>query len=260
VLTVGAVLRLAARGRLATDALLAVFAVVTALQAGALLWRFRRQTLSGLGARLRRPLRPGYFGAALPFFLLGLSGMLQSRVDLYVANALLPRAGVGHYQVVIGFLLYLQALANALLLPFVKSLYRVRAPAVPLLAARLGLAGLAVVPPSILGLRWLLGMLYGVELPAAAWVWGGLLAWPAYLYLPLVYWLYRLNRPGVVLGLNLLGTAVSAGLSLYLMPRVGIGGGLAAAAAAQWAMLGAYLLLARQWRQAADAVAVPDVP
>jgi O-antigen/teichoic acid export membrane protein len=240
-----------------------VFAVVTAVQAGALLWRFRRQALGGLGERLRQPwrtVRSGYFGAALPFFLLGLSGMLQSRVDLYAVNALLARSEVGHYQVVIGFLLYLQALANVLLLPFVKSLYRLRAPLVPQLAARLGLVGLIVVPTGVVVLRWLLGGLYGLELPAAAWLWGGLLAWPVYLYLPLLYGLYRLNRPGVVLGLNLLGTAVSAGLSLWLLPRLGLAGGLAAAAAAQWAMLGAYLWLARQWREAADAVAVPDVP
>jgi hypothetical protein len=105
-----------------------------------------------------------------------------------------------------------------------------------------------------------LGTFYGLALPGEAWLWGALLAWPAYLYLPLLYWLYRMNRPGVVLGLNLLGSAMSAGLSLWLMPRMGMAGGLAAAAAAQWTMLGAYLWLGRQWRQAADAVAVPDVP
>jgi hypothetical protein len=208
----------------------------------------------------RRALRLGYFGAALPFFVLGLSGLLQSRMDLYVATVLLPSADLGHYQVLIGFLLYLQALANVLLLPFVKSLYRLRAPSVPQLAAHLALIGLAAVPPGVLVLRWLLGVLYGLELPLMAWVWGGLLAWPVYLYLPLLYWLYRLNRPSVVLGVNLLGIAVSAGLSLGLMPRVGMTGGLAAAAAAQWVMLGAYLWLARQWRTVDHAVAVPDLP
>jgi hypothetical protein len=135
-----------------------------------------------------------------------------------------------------------------------------QAASVPPLAARLGLVGLIVIPPGIIGLRWLLGTFYELALPGAAWAWGGLLAWPAYLYLPLVYWQFRLNRPGVVLGLNLLGTAISAGLSVWLLPQAGIAGGLAAAAVAQWAMLGAYLWLARQRRPAADAVAVPDLP
>ncbi len=237
------------------DFLIALFAMVTWLQGLALLWRFRGQTLSRPGGGFD----PRYFRLAFPFFLLGFSGLLQSRADLYVVNYFLPRAEVAQYQVFVNFVLYLQALANVVLLPFVRSLYRLGTSAIPKVSVRLTLLGLALLPPSLLTIYYLLAMLYGFHFPLAMWISGGLLVLPVYAYLPVVYALYKANRAMTVLWINLGGSAISLLAGAGLLPLLGMTGAAMAAALAQWAMLALYLWLARRLAFSGHVIALPKL-
>jgi O-antigen/teichoic acid export membrane protein len=49
-----------------------------------------------------------YFRHAVAFFLLGFSGMLSSRIDLYAVSVLLDEQATGRYQIFINLMLYLQ--------------------------------------------------------------------------------------------------------------------------------------------------------
>ncbi len=62
--------------------------------------------------------------SAFPFFLLGLVGLLQSKVDLYVVSWLMPETQVAFYQVLVGFLIILQTSAFVIIGPFQKNIYR----------------------------------------------------------------------------------------------------------------------------------------
>jgi O-antigen/teichoic acid export membrane protein len=229
-----------ARRALTADGLITLYAGVASLQALAFVFRFRAHVRPA-PAMSFPAFRFSFLRAALPFFLLGLSGLLQSRADLYVVNALLPRTDVARYQVFVNFLLYLQAIANVVLLPFVKSLYRLGPDSLPKLSLRLSLFGLAILAPGLFALYVLLSTYYRFHFSLATWVAGGLLVFPIYVYLPRLYALYKANRPARVLLFNLLGGGISLLLSLWLVPGLGLTGAVLAAAAAQWFALLAYL-------------------
>jgi O-antigen/teichoic acid export membrane protein len=228
--------------RLTVDALLLVFACVTLGKAAALALAFRRESFAAEDSGLRwGRLDLSYFGAALPFFLLGFSGMLQSRVDLYSVSLFLPAREVGQYQVFINFLIYLQAIANFVLTPFVKSLYRLDYGAIRQTSVRLLGLGLLVVPLGLFGVDWVLSSVYAIDVPPLFLLLGGLYVLPTYFYLPAIYSLYKADRQNIVLWVNISGAALNLLLNLFLIPRMGASGALLATTLVQWFVLACYV-------------------
>jgi len=245
---------------LTLDTLLMLFALSTLFKAALLGVCFRT---------LVAPHRAGRFDlrqlrAALPFFLLGFSGLLQSRADFYAVSAFLGEREIGHYQVFSTLMLYGQSVAGFILLPFVKGLYRLSFAASLRVAARLAAAGVVVLagflPAAHLALTWL----YGLPSPPALLLIGGASVWPIFFYLPVIYALFKAQQPALVVLINVLGTVVSVVVNLALLPRFGLVGAAAGAAAAQWCMGLAYVIVAgsgrRYWVRASYAASVSDLP
>jgi O-antigen/teichoic acid export membrane protein len=233
---------------LTLEALLLLFTVMTLGKAAVLALTFRQESFGFGTDRVsgRDGLDPTYldfsfFSAASPFFLLGLSGMLQSRIDLYSVSLFLPAREVGQYQIFINMMIYLQAMANFVLMPFVKSLYRLEQGVINRVSVRLLGLGLLLVPLALLVVDWVLSTVYAVELPPLFLWLGGLYALPIYFYLPTIYGLYKANRQKTVLWVNVSGAALNLILSLLLVPRMGALGALLAATTVQWLVLACYV-------------------
>lgn len=242
-------------GSLTLDALIGLFALAEAAKAAALLlWR-RPLALQRAAWRID----PAYFRLALPFFLLGLSGMLQSRIDQYCVNLWLSRREIAHYQVFTNFLLYVQALAAIGLAPFLKGMYRLRAEVLLGLSLRLLIGGLALIGPAIGAVALILARLYDVDLPLGTLLIGGLSVLPIYYYLPIIYALYRAGRQTAVLRINILGIAANLLFSLLLLPSWRMDGALTANVIAQLAMLLAYQRQVATLRESHD-LALPELP
>ncbi len=186
-----------------------------------------------------------YFVLAFPFFLLGLTGLLQSRIDLYTVNYFLSPSELGRYQVFINFMIYLQSISNFILLPFVKSLYRLNYATIRRLSFRLFLLGLIILAPGLATVYLIITRLYGFPVPLPLLITGGLFALPIFFYLPIIYALYKGNRQNQVLAANVLGIAINLGLNLLLVPRIGVLGAMTGSAIAQILMLILYLFYAR---------------
>lgn len=182
-----------------------------------------------------------YFRRALPFFLLGLSGMLASRIDLYTLSAIASKRDVAAYQVAINLLLYLQASANYILIPFVKTLYRLDRVIIQKIVARLFMLGCLIVPVAVVAMTVLIAWVYNLSYPPAFWWVAGLFALPIFAYLPIIHWLYGQEAQMFVLWVNLIGAGCNAILNLMLIPSLGITGALTASAICQWGMLIIYL-------------------
>jgi O-antigen/teichoic acid export membrane protein len=229
--------------RLTLDGLLLLFAGVTLGKAAALALSFRQESLAATvdSVSWQGRLDFSYFGAALPFFLLGFSGMLQSRIDLYSVSLFLPEREVGQYQVFINLMIYLQAIANFVLMPFVKSLYRLDYGAIGRVSVRLLGLGVLLAPPALLGVNWLLSRVYAIDLPPLFLLLGALYVLPVYYYLPTIYGLYKADRQNTVLWVNLSGCALNLLLSLFLVQHMGAIGALLAATLVQWFVLGCYV-------------------
>lgn len=240
---------------LTVDLLILLFTVSSGLRAVLFGLRYR-QLINQFSARLDLT----HLRLALPFFLLGFSGLLASRIDLYTVSALLSDEAVARYQVFINLIIYVQAISNFILLPYAKSVYRLDDRAIPKIALRLFVVGLVLLIPALAAAYWLLLNVYHFRFSVAFMVIGGLFALPIYAYIPYIYRLYKHDAQGYVLWVNLIGAGLNLLLNLLLLPTLGLIGALLSSAIVQWGMLIAYLLEARSLSRTENPHAVPEVP
>ncbi len=252
-LTVGGIL--ASGPGLGVDVLVAIFALAAAVRALALSLLFRGDVWSGFGlhpATLARLWQPSQLRLAFSFFVLGLTGMLHSRVDLYSVNYFLSPTEVGAYQVFSSFLLTIQALSAFLLTPFLKGVFRLGYDAIARVAARLFGFGLIIIGPALGLIYIILTFLYHLPLPASFYLLGAFYTLPIFYFLPTIYALYKAERQHFVLAVNLGGLAAKLALNIVLLPRLGLIGAILSATLVHWGVLFCYLFLGRKLR-AADA-------
>ena len=212
--------------------LIQLFASVTLIKASILLLRHRAIVWGGNGR-----FQIHYFVAALPFFLLGFGGMLNSRIDLYIVYAYLSAEDVGQYQIFTSFLLYIQALAAFIFTPFVKSLFRLQYTTIRKMSRSLFLVGLLLVPIGMAVLYVLLENLYDIHLPAPFFLLGALANLPIFYFVPMVYALYKAEKQMVVLKVNLLSIFLTLLLNIIFLPLWGLIGTVLTMVIIKWLVL-----------------------
>lgn len=178
-----------------------------------------------------------HFSEALPFFLIGFSGLLASRIDLYTANALVAPAEVGRYQIIASLFVQCQALAALVVLPLSRDLLKLNVVSVARYARRTRMwAALGLIP--LCALAWILFRYgFGFRLAWHTLVAAALMVWPVFAYVPFINTLYKHGRERIVMWSNFAAAATSCVLTALLLPSIGPTGGLLAAAAGQWLML-----------------------
>lgn len=175
--------------------------------------------------------------SALPFFLIGFSGLLASRIDLYTANVLLDRAEVGRYQIVASLFIQFQALAALVVAPLTKDLYRLNMESVSRYTRRMrSWAFIGLLP--MCAIAWaVFTILFKFDLHWSVYAAACVLVWPVFAYVPMMNQLYKHHRERSVMWANFAAAGLTCVLTLLLLPKHGITGGLLAAAAGQWLML-----------------------
>lgn len=187
---------------------------------------------------------------AFPFFILGLSGLLGSRMDLYVTNYFLSEQEVGEYQVIASIFVFLQAGAAFVLIPFAKNLYRLELPAIRKTSHKLFAIGLLLMVPGIVAAYVVLQYIYGFGLDLEYYLYGMALTIPSFYYLPVIYLLYKDKEEKKVLLINFMTALMTLVLTALLLPTMGNKGGLLGKALVQLIVLLLYLnILIKKSRQ-----------
>jgi len=227
--------------QLSTDTVITAFALGSTLKSILLTILFRKSVLKKLRYRFQKT----ELTASIPFLILGLTGMLQSRTDLYIVSGFLENSSVGRYQITINILIYLQTLAAFILQPFLKNIFRLPAEALYRLTARLTLLGCVILAITVPTVAFAIAALYQFELTLAQMVWAIFFVLPIYAYLPLIYKLYREEKTRRVVIINTLGILMNALLTFFLVQKYHITGALAGSALAQTTMAIAYWISER---------------
>lgn len=183
----------------------------------------------------------GFFKKSLPFFLLGLSGMLFSKVDLYVADFYLSESDLGQYQLFITAFIQIQAMAGFILMPFAKNLFRLRISQILSLAFRFFLFGILITSIGALAIRFLLKEVYSIELEHQVYALGFLFASSTFFCLPIIHYLYGQKLEKRILVLNWSGFVLNLTLSIALIIPLGFKGLILATAIAQLLISVVYL-------------------
>jgi O-antigen/teichoic acid export membrane protein len=225
------------RDRLNIDLLLSLFAASILLKSLILMSYFQLDLFSRYWGKLDLQI----LIAALPFFMLGLSGMLQSKIDLYSVAYFLSEKEIGSYQVIINLFIYVQTFSYIILIPFVKNVYRLPLDKVRRISRRLFVTGVAITAPALVVIYFVLTILYRIEVSIGFLLWGALLILPIFYYLPKIYTLFKNEYQNKVVQINIFGILANLILNIILIMNFGIIGAIAASALAQWIMLIAYL-------------------
>jgi O-antigen/teichoic acid export membrane protein len=182
------------------------------------------------------------FKAGLPFFILGLSGWLASKTDIYMVDFYLEQSQLAEYQLLITAFLMLQALAAYITIPFTKHVYRLSEKVVQKIKYKLYLASL---PLTIIGgfTIWYI-MEYFVELGFSYeyYIVRAFIALPCYFYTLNVMELMKNHQERIIIYISFFAFFVSISLIVILIETYEIFGVLLSAAITQWLVLLVYKL------------------
>ncbi len=185
------------------------------------------------------------FKAGLPFFILGLSGWLMSKVDIYVVDFYLEKSQLSEYQLLITAFLMLQALAAYMTIPFTKHVYRVSDEVVQKMKYKLYAAAF---PLTILGgfAIWFV-MEYFVKLGFTYeyYVVGGLIALPCYFYTLNIMELMKNHKERTIIYISFFGFFVNFSLIFLLIETYEIFGVLLSVCSTQWVVMILYKVFRR---------------
>lgn len=182
------------------------------------------------------------FKSGLPFFILGLSGFLISKSDIYIVDSFLEKSQLAEYQLLITSFLMLQALSAYIVIPFTKHVYRLSDEVVQKMKYRLYAVS---IPLTALGgiIIWFV-MEYFVQLGFGYkyYIIGSLMALPSFFYTFNVMELMKNHHERSIIYVSLFAFFVSTSLIVLLIETYEIFGVLLSVCIAQWVVLFTYKL------------------
>ena len=196
----------------------------------------------GLPSRLKPAARPrltpshlAVLRACVPFFLIGLGGMLHSKVDLFLVAAMADDVDLASYQISTNLFIALQATFALLLAPNAKVLQRLPYDTIARLAGLTFFSGTLALAFAIRPMAsWVLREPFGLDLPPI-FLWVGLgLILPVWVTTLFTYYLLGKERQTSLVYLGYGGALCNAIVTILLLPRLGILGALTGTALASW--------------------------
>lgn len=233
------------RHTLSLNLLVFLFATQVLLKMLVLAYCFRKDLLREMRGRFEI----AFFREALPFFMLGFSGMLISRIDLYSVAYFLSDDQVGQYQVLINLLLYLQSIASFIIAPFIKYLYRLPTAAIKKATLLLAATGIVLNVPATAALYFILSYYYHFIFSADIFVLSYFFVAAGYFYVIKVQELFRNYKQNVVVYLCFFYTIINLLLNIFLIPLWEIKGALVATTAVQWMLTLSYFASVKRLRR-----------
>lgn len=182
------------------------------------------------------------FKGGFSFFLLGFSGWLMSKIDIYVVDFFLPKAKLSEYQLLITSFLMLQALAGFLMIPFTKHVYRLNDSVIKKLKIKLYSIAVPVVTIGCLAIWFVMEKFVVLNLDSKYYILGVFIALPAFFYTINVMQLLKKHQEHKVIYINCIGTAINLILILILIEDQDIYGVLLSVCITQWLVLLIYKL------------------
>lgn len=168
------------------------------------------------------------------FFLIGITGMLSSRIDQYTVSYFLPKETLGEYQVLKNFLIYFQSAASFMILPFIKNLYRMKNDSMDKLSVRLFTAGLVLIIPMIAALYIITEYIYGFKFTPEIYLYSALFILPGYYSSVIIYKLFKNSRQSLVVIVSVIGIVISLALNTILIPKMHSAGALLSGVVSVW--------------------------
>tara|TARA_R110002049_G_scaffold309292_2_gene520359 strand:- start:20065 stop:21204 length:1140 start_codon:yes stop_codon:yes gene_type:complete len=180
------------------------------------------------------------FKAGLPFFILGLSGWLISKVDIYLVDFYLEKSQLAEYQLFITAFLMLQALSAYIIIPFTKHIYRVSDEVVQKMKYKLYLAAFPLTIVGGFAIWIVMEEFIKLKFSYEYYVLGGLIALPCYFYTINIMELIKTHKERIIICISTFGFFVNISFIFFLIETYEILGVLSSVCITQWVVLIVY--------------------
>lgn len=154
---------------------------------------------------------------SVPFFLIGLSGWLSSKVDLYVASICFVPEKLAEYQVLITAFLMIQSIAGLIVTPFTKHIYRLRIEKIQTIKYKVAMMSFFIVIPATLFIWAILENVIRMNLSVQHYIVCGLLSMPVYFFIIDILEFYKRKREVQVMYLNFLAFGIKLAALVVLL-------------------------------------------
>ena len=177
---------------------------------------------------------------SVPFFLIGFSGWLQSKADIYLVSYFLPNSQLSEYQLLITAFLMLRAIAAFMLIPFTKHIFRLQPQNIKNLKRLLTYSALPIVAFGTFCIYIVLEKIVGLNIDWSIYILGGLSSLPYYFFAIDIMEFYKKKEEKKVMKLIFTGAFFNIFLIVLLIDKYQIHGVFMAICLTQLLMLFLY--------------------
>lgn len=154
---------------------------------------------------------------SFPFFILGITGFLQSKVDVYTYSFFYDAKALGEYQIISGLFVFAGSLIAILSFPFVKNFYRLKIKSIESLKKSMIKYGV-VINLLVLGIIYLILFFgFNIKLSMLQICIGYFISFPSYVYTTHIYNLIKNKREAKVIQIGLYSVIINLLISLFLL-------------------------------------------
>jgi len=180
---------------------------------------------------------------SFPFFLLGISGFLQSKIDIYAYSFYYDGKPLGEYQIISGFFIFSQSMVMLLIFPYVKNIYRMSTKSIDLIRKNSAIYGFVLNSIVVVSIYFAL-LLFDIKLSIIQVILGFMIGYPCYIYTLDILLLFKKHKEYFVIKISIICLGINFLVSVLLLHLdYNITGTLAGNAAAQIVALYCYLNL-----------------
>lgn len=214
----------------APDELIFIFSIATAVKAlGVLMALFPKPVKASVSFK--------ELALGLPFFIIGFSGLIQSRVDQYIIALFCEQSVIGTYQIFLSAFILIQSFSSIIIVPFKKMLFRINAQTYNRFQLKVSLLGAVLVVAIGIIVSVILAFYYQLNIDWKFYLVGILLSYPPFVYVPIIFIYYRLKKEKEVIWVNYLGAGFNLIMTLVLVYSGNPFGAIVSSCIAQWMML-----------------------
>ncbi len=172
-----------------------------------------------------------------PFFLIGFSGWLASKCDIYIVSIFFSKKELSEYQILMSCFIILQAIPAYLILPVNKHLFRLSQIPVKKIKKKLTLIALPIILLSSLLIWWVITFVIQIQFPFLVYFFASLSTVPSFFYMVDMMQLYKKNKEKIIMKFSFFTASLNLLMILLLAPNFRILGTIISICIAQWLYL-----------------------
>jgi O-antigen/teichoic acid export membrane protein len=180
--------------------------------------------------------------AAIPFFMIGLSGWMNSKVDLYLVDYFLTPADLSQYQILATAYIMLQGVASFIIYPFSKHIYRLKHISLIRIRKLVGLAGIPIVGIGSWLIWFFLSNYTSVSFSTSIYLIMTIASLPFFLFTVDIYLCYKHQKEKTIMWITFIGAFTILIFVSILTPIYGIFGAVIGICISKWLLLLLYKL------------------